>query len=295
VARTDDPLLYGSNPLIQHRVIRAAGSNPMAMAKDTIASLGAMSLNASMATAISSTDKVTSPTAVTITLSGASVTSIEPGSVMWYSDKAQTSMASFGDSLTKGVGTTAYGYSWALQAADLLRDDGKSFSAANYGIGSQTHAASMSTARAVAAQTKPGIATLFAWSPNNLSSTDAQLVTMWTDFLNTCQYLKDLGAVVIALTSPPVNSATGAQNTRRVTQNTRLRAAAASGLCLLVDADEIVRDPGNTAQILPAYNTSGTDGSGGAGTGDGIHWNDLAAAAIAERLVGAIYANSVVD
>lgn len=261
VARTDTPS-YAC--LLQSRMYFAAASVQMSLAASVNDNVAALRPAMASGSIIYTGDAVSSIVSQVPLTSG---TWFVPAAVKFYGSAKIRHVAGFGDSLTRGTGTTGNAYPWFL----------RSCLASGYHIGDnmashgQNHAYSMLAARTLSPVLLPDIATLWAWSPNDSGTTTSTgILTMWADFVRTVETLLNLGIIVVGCTSPAWQGATTNQNNFRKAQNDRMRAMAASGMIVLADFDAVITNPSNDIQINPSYNS-----------GDGTHFNDAGNAAMA--------------
>jgi hypothetical protein len=185
---------------------------------------------------------------------------------IFYTSAVGASGAAFGDSLFHGNSTAAASAftGWPVQMN--WADSGASWS--TWAASGQKTQDSRETLTRYLAVAKPDFAAFKAWSPND-GNTQAAFDLAWAHTLDMIGQCRAAGVTPVILTSGPVNAHTGAEHARRQAQNVRTLALAASGITV-VDADTVVANPANTAQILPAYDA-----------GDGLHYTKTAHGAIA--------------
>lgn len=197
---------------------------------------------------------------------------IVPATILFHYAAGVRTIATCGDSLTKGHLTTGSATSWPSLMSGMLRTAGKRYASNNLAWTGQTLAASHAAGKLMVAAMKPEFLSFFGWSPNDAlaaSVTQATFDAGYSRAVEMLSFCKRNGVVPIVCTSGPYNALNASQNTMRIANNARLLLLRDAG-AVVFDFAAVLENPANTAQINPTYNQ-----------GDGLHYNDAGHVAMA--------------
>lgn len=262
VARTDDTT---KSPLLQVRTYSAGASSAISLGGTDIANFNASSTAGGMqwAARIPAGDLVTTLSASQPLEAG---TWINPASVKFFHNTEAFTVATIGDSLTRGQGSTSGAAGWPARLQQLQPIANTKVGLANFAWSGQLHAASMGIGKQVISGVKPNALVFFAWSPNDAAGNDATMNSTWARTLEMIELCRQNGVIPIVCTSGPVNSYTAQQDARIKAQNTRVRQLPN----IVFDFASVLEDTADRSKILPAYDS-----------GDGLHYSDAGYQAMA--------------
>lgn len=262
VARTDD---VTKQPLLQVRTYSSGASSAISIGATDIADFNAAGAitGAQWAARIPAGDLVTTITAFQPLEAG---TWISPATVKFFYSSEGFTVATVGDSLTRGQASTAGATGWPTRLQQLQPISNTKTTVTNFGWSGQLHATSMAIGRQIVSGIKPNALVFFAWSPNDTAATDAIMNNTWARTLEMIEVCRQNNIIPIVCTSGPVNAYTAPQDARIKAQNARVRLLPN----IVVDFASVLEDPTDITKILPAYNS-----------GDGLHYNDAGYQAMA--------------
>lgn len=263
VARTDD---ITKQPLLQVRTYSSGASSALSIGATDIADFNAAGVitGAQWAARIPAGDLVTTITAFQPLEAG---TWISPATVKFFYSSEGFTVATVGDSLTRGQASSGGASGWPTRLQQLQPIPDTRLNIANFGWSGQTHAASMLMAKQVISVVKPNALSFFAWSPNDGAASDGIMDATWARTLEIIELCRQNGVIPIVCTSGPVNAYTTQQDARVKAQNARVRALPN----IVFDFASVLEDPTDTSNILTAYDS-----------GDGLHYNNAGYQAMAD-------------
>lgn len=268
VVRSDTP---ANAPLVHHRVYSADAQ--MGISGPDFASYNAVSGGRQWAGKVTAADQVTAWPAQAVVEAAAGW--VQPAILRLFYSTPSVTVASCGDSLDRGQGSTANAMGWLQRACALLTSSSRIVQPLVMGWSGQTHTASAKIAKQVIAKVKPNFLIINAWSPNDTAATQAIMDRAWAETLDVIEYGRQNGVGVIVRTSGPVNAYSAADDARIKAQNARVRSLGAA-VAAILDHASILEAPGTPGQILAAYNL------------DGTHYNDAGYSALATYDAGVL-------
>lgn len=189
-----------------------------------------------------------------------------------YAREPSATVYGLGDSLFSGAGSgdVAAGRNapWLHLACCDISRSGRKVSFCNGGWGGQTSANFYQRGLLEIPLIRPNVVVIQPYSNNDGTPTQTLANAHYGRMRAMCDYVRRYGGVPILWTQTPDAATTGTTEAFRVDINTRIRAAAATGQILMIDADAAVTDGASPARLLAGYAT------------DSFHYNNAGHAAI---------------
>lgn len=245
-------------PLIMSRVLTQAAASTFRTMRNTYVTTYWQDSNNNQGrllfTAHKTGDYVTTNTAGFAGASPVLLDYIQPVSWRYLSRGRGVVVMSIGDSLSAGYSLTTgwlnpYGFRSSVALSSVTRPYQWQNEAQQGLTSTQYHARA---ARAIPV-IKPKVALIQVYSGNEANNTSAIVEAAWERAMLTAMLVRTNGGQAVFI-APYPRSFTGGTETLRQGILSRMRALAADNNFFMVDADAVLRDPANTAQLLPAYN-----------------------------------------
>lgn len=196
-----------------------------------------------------------------------------PVGVQYYQRGRGLNVMTLGDSLTAGYQTVAHGNGFGFQACTALSTTRRPVTHIASGHSGQSALEYLTRGRTEFAVFRPDVVVIETTSPNGQPATPAEFDRMFAHALAFADHAERHGAVPILKTAVPFSLPEPIDVLRRGI-NARVRAMAAAGSMLVLDADAAVSDGASPAASLPHFRPPGD-----------AHLNDAGHAAIAAALV----------
>ena len=191
--------------LFQVRVWNAGTASAIQVPANYISGYNAQTGQALISKTLS-TDLVTGWPELTAPFDAANSQWWYPAMVKAYYSVPSRTIAVVGGSVDRGFLTSDGLLGVGQYAATSLSSENLVVSCANFAIASQTHAASMATARAVITALKPDAILLKNMSYNSGTPTVALMASQWADLLITIDHALKNGVLPIPVTMTPIDS-----------------------------------------------------------------------------------------